>query len=117
MSKDSLPGKIGLIPGNIGSINQDIIHGNLGDAWSQSFGNEGLGGFIKTGLGLGAPKDPTLEDPAGGSTTPTLSQTNTTAIQNQLMHEQNSYMASSLLTSGRGATDQVRTASQMLTGS
>lgn len=115
--KNSLPGKIGLIPGNIGSINQDVIHGNLGGAWAQSFGNEGLGGFISTGLGLGAPKDPTLEDPGGGTKTPTLAETNTTAIQNQLMNEQNSYLTSTMLTSGRGATDKISTTSSMLRGS
>jgi hypothetical protein len=66
---------------------------------------------------FGVPQQPNLLAPTAFSQTPTIQQTNTTALQNALSVEQNEKSASTILTGGGGLMDKPQTTSSVLLGS
>lgn len=86
------------------------------DAGSAFQNYTGVGQVMKAvGLNINPPKAPDLQAPNANSSTPTVQQANTTAIQNQLSKE---HMAStgSILTGGQGLLDEPTTTGRVLVG-
>lgn len=65
---------------------------------------------------MNIPSAPDLKNPNAKSSTPTMAQTNTTALQTQLSKEQNASRTSTTLTGGTGLLDQPSTTSSVLLG-
>lgn len=92
------------------------------------FGNNTVAGQVGQytnllGVGLAAanalnpPSTPNLQSPDAQSSTPTLGNANTTALQNQLSTEKFQNSTSTILNGGEGLLDQPTTTSRVLMGS
>lgn len=96
---------------------------NLGDTSAGLvglFGGGPVAGLVtastNTVKNILSPQAPNLESPDAKSSTPTLAQTNTTALQKQLASESAARSSSTFLTGGQGLLDQPTTTSRVLLG-
>lgn len=76
----------------------------------------GVSGYNAAADRLKPPDAPGLQSPNSLSSTPSIQQANTTALQNQLAKEKMAASTSSMLNGGQGLLDEPTTTSRVLMG-